>query len=515
MKKNHKIKSLLTLLLTAIIVITSLISTNAENKSIQLGKATQIKGYIAGVSFADKITEKGYPLYCLNMHKKTATNIKANLVSNSKYIDGGVLYILENGYPVKKITGNRDKDYYITQTAVWWYLDKVKGTQNLGEQFKKYGSDSYDMRKYVKDLVNKAYKHRNDSTTSTNASLNITSSNDTMVLNGNYYVSSDIKASTISGIDSYNITIDNPIEGTKIVVNGIEYNYKDGFTIKANDSFKVSIPAESIDATKAEIKLTAIKTGINEYHAYEYQPVDSNMQNVALLEKTTTGVSSNLTLNITSSKITVHKIDENTKKDIAGAKLVLKDSTGKELSSWTSTTNGYVIRNLPNGTYTIEETEAPTGYILNTNITTFTINDAKKDFKINIENAPKKVVVNITKIDQATNQPLAGATIVVKDSTGKEVARFVTTSETYVLTDLSNGTYTVEEESAPAGYMKSNEKISFTIDDTHLSHQITLINAKETIVPDTASVSSIIMLILGIVIIGVGIRFVYKNRQRI
>ena len=82
------------------------------------------------------------------------------------------------------------------------------------------------------------------------------------------------------------------------------------------------------------------------------------------------------------------------------------------------------------------------------------------------------------------------------------------------LTDLSNETYTVEEESAPEGYIKSSQKVSFTIDDQHLSHQINFVNAKETIVPNTASSSSIILTILGIAILGSGIAYVYKNSKK-
>ena len=89
------------------------------------------------------------------------------------------------------------------------------------------------------------------------------------------------------------------------------------------------------------------------------------------------------------------------------------------------------------------------------------------------------------------------------------------TSETsYTLTDIENGTYTVEEISAPAGYIKSDDKITFTVDDEHLSHQITFKNAKEVWVPDTGSVSSVFMIILGIAITGLGIRFIYKNGKR-
>ena len=59
------------------------------------------------------------------MHTNTAQNTTATLVKNSSIIDNGLIYILRNGYPEKSITGDNDKDYYITQTAVWWYLDEV------------------------------------------------------------------------------------------------------------------------------------------------------------------------------------------------------------------------------------------------------------------------------------------------------------------------------------------------------------------------------------------------------
>ena len=217
---------------------------------------------------------------------------------------------------------------------------------------------------------------------------------------------------------------------------------------------------------------------------------------------TTTGkdVSDSLTLGISSSKITVTKIDSVTKQPIAGAVLVLKDSNGKEITRWTSDINAHVVKNLPNGDYTITEEQAPNGYLINKKDTKFTITDTNRNIKITIEDAPKKVVVNINKVD--------------KKADGTEVVRFTTSEQSYTLTDIENGTYTVEEISAPAGYIKSNEKITFTIDDEHLSHQITFVNAKEVWVPDTGSVSSVIMIILGIAITGLGLRFIYKNGKK-
>ena len=154
--KNLKraVKTVFTFLFATMMIMSSTTNVRAVNESLQLAKATQAGNYIAGVTFSYKTTVNGDYLYCLDIKRGTAENVQANLVRNSKYIDGGLVHILANGYPYKSITGNKDKDYYITQTAVWWYVDNVHGTSNLGEQFKQYGSDNYAMRKYVKALVN-------------------------------------------------------------------------------------------------------------------------------------------------------------------------------------------------------------------------------------------------------------------------------------------------------------------------------------------------------------------------
>ena len=125
----------------------------------------------------------------------------------------------------------------------------------------------------------------------------------------------------------------------------------------------------------------------------------------------------------------------------------------------------------------------------------------------------KRQVVNIIKIDKSTGNPLAGAVIVVRDASGKEVARFTSTTDPYVLTNLEDGTYTVEEVQAPAGYMRNEEKISFTIDADHVSHQITIENYPEVIVPNTNAASSILLVVLGLGIIIGGIKFVQKNAK--
>lgn len=508
-------KRLLTAIVAIMMVVTSLENVNAAPSSIQLGKATKTNAYIAGVSFYYKRTTGGTYLYCLTRHKNAASNIKANLVSNSKYVDGGVAYILRNGYPNKKITGDSAKDYYITQTAVWWYLDKVKGSSNLGSDFKENGSDKYGLRKYVKNLMNEGYNHRNDARTgSVDAKFTVTTTDNSMKLADSYYVSNDITISSNLS-DAKTVSLTGAPSDTKIVkANGSEMAYTGPFTM-TNGTFKIKVPASSLNGTSQAIKISVNGIGSREYSVDEYQPTDSKMQTVSMYSVEDKKVTKELTLNISSSMVSIKKVDAATNEQIEGAKLELRDSNGRVITEWTSTVNEHIIRNLPNGTYTIHETAAPTGYILSDKDTSFTVTDIDKNFTISIENTAKKSVVNIVKVDQETNLPLAGAELIVRNSAGQEVARFVSTTQAYVLTDLANGTYTVEEVSAPAGYLKSNEKMTFTIDDDHLSHQVTFVNAKEVIVPDTATIPSGIIILIGMIITLSGIYYISGNAKKV
>lgn len=511
------LKGIVTFILSFVLIITMIMPVNAASETIQLGKAYKTKSYIAGIDFSYKVTTDGRYLYCLNRHKDTAQNIQAKLVNNSKYINEGVTYILKNGYPNKSITGDKDKDYYITQTAVWWLLDLVSGSTNLGDNFKETGSDEYQLRQHVKRLAYDGYSHRKDTSSSTqDVSIELVATNgNTMTLKDNYYTSSSIKANT-KNISDYQVTLENAPEGTKILINNaVESTYTKAFTLKPEETFKVKVPSSSINDTETTLKVNATRTVTTGYATYEYQPVNTNMQNVALLEKIEKKANSSIQLNIDVTRVTINKTDTNTKQNIAGAKMVLKDSNGTVIASWVSTVNAHIIKNLAYGSYTIEETEAPNGYMLNKNVTSFTLSENQKTLTVYFENAPKKVVVNISKLDQNTNQQLAGAVLVVKNANGEEVAHFTTTDNSYVITDLPNGTYTVEEISAPAGYMKNNEKLTFTIDDNHLSHQINFLNAKEVYVPDTdvSALSSIIIALLGISIIGLGLGFIDYNAK--
>ena len=306
---NKIIKLTTSLLLVLIMVVASIINVNAAESTISIGTARKVnKKFIAGRAFAYKVTTDGRYLYCVEEAKDRVSNVKANLVQNSDKIDGGIIYILKNGFPEKSITGDKDKDYYITQTAIWWYLDSTRGTSNLNDKFKRTGEDPYDMRKLVKNLVNAGIAHRYDKVDESQPTLELTSgSTNSMSLENNYYVTNDIKAVS-SGITSYTVTIENPVKDMTIVPsNGQEFSYYIPFKIGANDTFKIKVPASSVTEAMT-LKVSATADGNTIYKAYEYNPTNKDMQNVVLLEKTPTSVSTSTQFTIATTRLSIKKI---------------------------------------------------------------------------------------------------------------------------------------------------------------------------------------------------------------
>ena len=364
------------------------------------------------------------------------------------------------------------------------------------------------MRQYVKSLVDGGLEALRVGYPTTSLSVNV--EKNSVSIATDYYESEAITVSTTA--NEYTVTLEGATENTKIISTS---SNEEKATFNKDEKFIIRVPANEITKSTLNIKVIVSVTGVV-YKAYEYVPTDSTMQAVTpgIIEPTEEKVSTSIDLELTTTKVSVTKYDANTNNPLPGAKLVLKNSAGEEITSWTSTNNSHVIRNLTAGVYTVSETEAPTGYELSKDVVTFTISKDSDVQEIRLDNySLEKTVVNITKISSETGNALAGAVMVVKDSEGKEVERFTTTEEAHVITGLAYGTYTLSEVSAPAGYKISDEVMTFTLDDDHTSYQIKFANYKEFAVPDT-STSSIIFKILGIAIIGSGLGFIYRNAKR-
>ena len=629
MKKviSKMFKIIAAFVITAMLVFADTESVDAAAKTIKVGKATLLPGYVAGTKYNIKPLVGGGYGYCLNIHKGNASNTTQYLQNE---MNAGIAYILENGYPKKHFTGDKKKDFYITQGAIWWYLDDTTGTSYLSKSFKTNGSDKYGLRKYMKKLVSGAKEAKKNGYSKPSLNAKVSSTKMTLSSDKKYYVSKAIDANAKNIDGKYKVSVTSAPSGTIIT----DTNGNKQTSFKSNEKFLIKIPASKIAEGKtvsAKVKITASST-INK--AYKYAPKNDSIQPITVLQPYTKSVSDTISVKATKPKtptpaptptpnslpkpakvsilkldkdtnatvegavlvvkdangneidrftstseaheieniangtytveeveapsgyelstekqtftisdsvrtaevkyynkaktsvVSIFKLDKNTNNPVIGAVLVIKDSNGNEIKKITSSANGNSITGLSNGTYTVEEVEAPSGYELSTEKETFTIDDDTKTVEVKFYNTPKDRMVTISKVDSTTGNPVSGAVIVVTNENGEEVARFTSTNEAYVIKDIPDGTYTVEEEEAPEGYFLNEESQTFTIDSEHLSYQVTIKNVPKTCenggkdddecyveVPNTGS-SSITFYLIGIAIISAGGLYVYKNNKK-
>ena len=446
----------------------------------------------------------GTETYCLSLRKSTPQNITVTLHGEK---DAGFAYLMENGYPNKSITGDRNKDIYITQAAVWWYLDDTTGSSNLSKAFRSTGSDSNGLRKYIKSLVSGAKTAKSKGYE--NPSLNAKVSTNTMSLtsDGQWYVTKAIDANAKNIKGKYKVSVSGAPTGTVVV--DVHGKAQSSFT--SSEKFKIGIPVSSIKEGKTESVKVKIEASGTVNKAYKYNPKDSSVQPIVVLDTESKDVTDSLTVKATRPKSTpvstptpastptptptpatasILKLDKDTNAVVSGAVLVVKNASGTEIAKFTSTSSAYKLDNLANGTYTVEEVTAPTGYELSTTKETFTITDSVRNAEVKFYNKAKSSVVTIKKLDKKTNQPVAGAVLAIKDANGNEIKRITTSINGNSITGLSNGTYTVEEVEAPAGYELSTEKETFTLSDSSKSVEVKFYNTPKDRTVTIAKVDS-------------------------
>lgn len=163
---------------------------------------------------------------------------------------------------------------------------------------------------------------------------------------------------------------------------------------------------------------------------------------------------------------------------VVGATFILKDAHGNTIKSmtinedgtqsdvWTTDDKGQLnITNLPVDAYTLQETSAPAGYIVNNTILHFTVVDGQDnditeftytDDKGNVKTISQLVdyrgQIQITKIDGATNTLLTGVVYRLTADDGAIID--ATTDQNGIVTfkNLSSGAYRIVEIRALKGY---------------------------------------------------------------
>lgn len=285
------LKSLLAIVITIISFISpAVVLADTLPSSIHVVTTPPQPGntwYVENLETGTKTIDGGGVAYCLDYHKNTPLDTTVTLGSE---LDAGLAYIIQNGFPNKSITGDNNKDYYITQVAIWMYLDEVHGMNNLKDAVM---DPSKDVLTYARKLVDaaKTAKYKNPSIAISVDNKKLSISEDK-----NYFVSDAITVNAVD-VDSFKVSLVGAPEGSYTTdVNG---NKKDTFT--SGEKVVVYVPA---DTENVNFKITATAT-VNNNKVYRYNAAASGEQDIlpAIIYPESKTVSSEMELNVEIEEI--------------------------------------------------------------------------------------------------------------------------------------------------------------------------------------------------------------------
>jgi len=155
----------------------------------------------------------------------------------------------------------------------------------------------------------------------------------------------------------------------------------------------------------------------------------------------------------TPGELVIRKFRTGTTTGLAGAEFKVTNATGGVLGHYYTDSSGTITLNVDPGAYYIDEITPPAGYVLDVNTHKDVVVIADQTAVVTFENEPLPSL-EITKIDGNTGQPLAGAVFRVALDNGSNSFDVQTNNSGKAsLDNLPPGTYTVEELTAPPGYV--------------------------------------------------------------
>ena len=159
----------------------------------------------------------------------------------------------------------------------------------------------------------------------------------------------------------------------------------------------------------------------------------------------------------TDYQVKVSKKDIETKAMLQGATLEVIDKSGKVVDSWISTNIPHAVSGLKmNASYTLREVKTPASYTRAEDIS-FTTTEENRGIDM------YDTQISVYKTDESGNA-VEGAHLIVKDTDGKIMDEWDTTSERHYIRNLEVGkTYVLQETISPDGFYFSKD-IIFTVE---------------------------------------------------
>lgn len=365
-------------------------NTPACNTLREIGTIDIDYGFKA--SYDNKLAD----LFCIEHMKSMSTSV--NYTKDKSVLDTypGIVYILDNNnFDTSKGTckslgtcTDSQLNEYLTQIAIWWYIDKVNGCDDSKNYSSKGvestivedndGNGKYDSDKNyqyynnlsvldkqaikaskyaskIDSLVNGALAYKGDTTTP-NITLP-TKDNITYTVNGNNIVTNAITPTTTSSsFSGYTVTVNN--SNVKV----LNTSLVEQTTFGKGESFIISMPASLATDGKISVDVS-VEGNFSKKDAFFYKPTSTSLQTTVLgvINNSKQKANLNLAYEIELGEGKFRKVDAETGDYVKNATLSIMDSKGTTVSTFETGDKETTIT-LPVGNYTVTETKVPDGY---------------------------------------------------------------------------------------------------------------------------------------------------------
>lgn len=168
---------------------------------------------------------------------------------------------------------------------------------------------------------------------------------------------------------------------------------------------------------------------------------------------------------VAKGQIGIEKRDAETNEVLTGAQYTIYSDASLTHVVETMTTNSLGLATsqlLPLGHYYIKESQAPQGYLVNEQIYSINISYKDQNTKVILENlgVTDQVIkgkIQIVKVEPDQQTPIQGAVFTVKDANNILIEEITTNEDGFAFTsDLRYGQYFVQEKKAPFGFWQDN-----------------------------------------------------------
>lgn len=347
-------------------------------------------------SFQASYDGKLADLFCIEHMKSMSTSV--NYIKDKSVLNTypGIVYILDNNNfdtsnGTCKTNGSctdGQLNEYLTQIAIWWYIDKVNGLDDTKNYSSKGvestivedadGKGKYDSDKNyqyynnlsaldkqaikasryaskIDSLVTGALAYEGDNTT---PNIGLPSKDSiTYTIEGDNIITSTITPiSTSESFSGYTITANN--SDVKV----LNTNLVEQTTFGRGESFIISMPTSLVKDGEISVDVS-VEGSFSKKDAFFYKPTSTSLQTTVLgvINNSKEKVNLNLTYQIELGEGKFRKIDAETGNYVENAILSIMDSKGTTVSTF-ETSDKETVVTLPVGNYTVTETRVPDGY---------------------------------------------------------------------------------------------------------------------------------------------------------